>query len=320
MNLRFSKGNGVAIKSGKEIILLDPKVSDFFSFVSHAHEDHVPYHIVKKPYCSEETYELAKLRHPDFKANVAKENKEIKFDNFSAKLINSGHILGSTQTLLNLDGTSVLYTGDFKTEEGLTTKKIDVPHADILITETTFGHPNYRFPPAEHVRKNIVKWAQEETGKGFSVSLGGYPLGKSQEAIKLLNNHDIVPSVSDTIRKYCEVYEKFGVKMDYLENGEEANTFVKPMHVVLQSKAQKNMKNCVLTGWALTENFGVKGFPMSDHCDFKQLLEFVERVNPKKVYCIHGFNKVLAKEIHRKFKIPALSLEKREQKLLTEFG
>jgi Cft2 family RNA processing exonuclease len=30
--------------------------------------------------------------------------------------------------------------------------------------------------------------------------------------------------------------------------------------------------------------------PYSDHADFNELIEFVSKVNPKEVYCTHGFD------------------------------
>ena len=113
------------MKFGKNTVLFDPNVSDFISFVSHAHSDHSPFGSVTKPYCTPETYELIRLKNPDFEANVVKENKKIKFDDFTATLLSAGHVLGSSQVLIEADGKSILYTGDFKLSENLTCKPIN---------------------------------------------------------------------------------------------------------------------------------------------------------------------------------------------------
>jgi len=317
-NLQICLGNGLAIKVDGQTILLDPKVSDFISFVSHAHADHSPSDIIKKPYCTEETYELIKLRDPDFQANVIKENKTIKFDRVSAKLISAGHILGSTQTLIEADGCSILYTGDIKLWQGLTSKVIDIHQADILITESTYGKPDFKFPLIEEVRKQIIKWVLEQNKKGYRVNLGSYHIGKSQEVIKALNQHGIVPQVSESIRKYCEVYNEFDVNLKFLGRGEDSNILVSPMHIIHSIKDRRT-KGCVLTGWSLLRNYGVQGFPLSDHCDFEQLMLFIQQVKPKKVYCVHGYARELAKEIRSRLKIPAQVLQRREQRSLIDF-
>ena len=315
MVLQFSHGNGIGVKFGKQIVLLDPKISDFVSFVSHAHGDHLPTKVIKKPYCTEETAELVKLRNLDFEANVVKEGKKINFDNFSVKLLNAGHILGSTQTLIETDGKSILYTGDFKLWKGLTCDKIKIQQADILITEATYGHPSYVLPEIGIVRKNIIDWVKKETKKS-SVNLGAYSVGKAQEVIKLLNENGIIPQVSDAVRKFSEVYKKFGVKLDFLSNGEVGEVAVKPMHLLFSDRGRKN---CALTGWAMSRNYGCDAIPLSDHCDFNQLMEYIKQVNPKKVFCVHGYEKKLTKEIKERLKIPAFTIRNRAQMSLADF-
>lgn len=317
MEIKFSTGNGIAIKLDGQNVLLDPKVSDFISFTTHAHVDHLPQVIVNKPYCTEETAELAKLRVPDFEANVVKENKKIKFDDFSAELISAGHVLGSTQVFLEVDGKSILYTGDFKLWPNLTCKPVEIKEADVLVMETTYGNHSWVMPNDADVRKDVVNWTKE-TSKKFSTHLGGYSLGKAQEAIKLLNENGIVPQVSDSIRRFSEVYNSFGAKLKFLDKDEQSAVSIKPMHLIPEKDDERN-KHAVLTGWSLFRNYGVQGFPMTDHADYNQLLLFVEAVGPKKVFCVHGFDKEFSKSIREKLGIPASVIQERAQKLLTEF-
>jgi len=326
--LKFSVGNGIVAKFGKQTILLDPKVSDFISFVSHAHADHSPFGFVTKPYCTEETYALIKLRDPYFEANIVKENERIKFDGFTARLINSGHVLGSAQVFIEADGQTILYTGDFKLSKSLTCRPIRVEHADTMIMESTYGTPEYIFPPIEKVREQLMAWIKIQLKNDFAVDIGGYQIGKAQEAIKLLNDNGITPKVSETIRRYSDVYKKFGVKLDFAKPEEKSNVLVKPMHLLKTSNGRK-VKTCALTGWSLDsrklngKTDATIGFPLSDHCDFSQIMEYVERVKPKQVYCTHGYTRELASEIRKRFKISAKSLDSPlegfGQKLITDF-
>ena len=48
-----------------------------------------------------------------------------------------------------------------------------------------------------------------------------------------------------------------------------------------------------MTGWAIDEGskyrFGVDhAVPLSDHADFDELFETIERVSPSEIYCTHG--------------------------------
>lgn len=317
MEIKFSTGNGIAIKLDGQNVLLDPKVADFVSFTTHAHVDHLPQVIVKKPYCTEETAVLAKARSPNFEANIVKENKKIKFDDFTAELIPAGHILGSSQVFIEADGTSILYTGDFKLWKNMTCKPVEIKEADVLVMETTYGNPSWIMPEDKKVRKDIIDWTKSESKK-FTTHLGGYSLGKSQEAIKLLNENGITPQVSDSIRSISEIYNDFGAKLKFLEKEDKSDVNIKPMHLIPSQDDSKN-KHAVLTGWSLFRNYGVQGFPMTDHADFNQLLVFIEAVSPKKVFCVHGFDKEFSKTIREKLRIPASVIQKRAQKLLTDF-
>jgi Cft2 family RNA processing exonuclease len=41
-------------------------------------------------------------------------------------------------------------------------------------------------------------------------------------------------------------------------------------------------------------------FPLSDHADYGELLELVERVNPSRVLTLHGFAAEFAQDLRRK--------------------
>ena len=56
------------------------------------------------------------------------------------------------------------------------------------------------------------------------------------------------------------------------------------------------LRTVLLSGWANSDKtryrYGAdQAIALSDHADFDELLEFVQRVNPKKVYCTHGLEK-----------------------------
>jgi len=208
--------------------------------------------------------------------------------------------LGSAQIFIETPEASILYSGDFKVSENLTTLPLEVRNADILITEATYGNPRYIFPQQEKTKEEFVKWVKSEIRKGNEVHVGAYPIGKSQEAIKILNEEGIIPKVTETIRRYSEVYKKFGVKLEF--TSEDSEVLIKPIGLI---RNKEGVKNCILTGWTLYNEKGIFGFPISDHADFPQILEYVEMVKPKIVYCFHGFEDILCKEIKKRLGIEA---------------
>ena len=50
-------------------------------------------------------------------------------------------------SLIEAADETLLYTGDFKLRRSLSAEPCEPRRADILIMETTFGRPQYVFPP-----------------------------------------------------------------------------------------------------------------------------------------------------------------------------
>ncbi len=296
-NKKIKFGNGVVIEDEIKI-LLDPIVSDFISFVSHSHSDHLPNYIATLPITTKETKELAKVKFKDFDSLTFEYNKKIKFFDINFTLYDANHILGSFIAYIEKDGASILYAPDFRLES------FD-KDVEILIIESTFGDPIYKFPSYEEEVERFVKYVKNKVEiMNKKVEIGAYALGKAQEIIKILNEHNIYPQVSKTIEKYNKVYEKFGIKLK-CEN--KSNVIIRPFHEVLFNPLP-NYEQIFVTGWALTKKFNGKGFVISDHLDFYGLLKFVENVNPKIIYTFHGFSEKFAEEL-RKRGYNAISIE-----------
>lgn len=280
--------NGISIAN---ICLLDPIISDLISFVSHAHIDHAPYLVVKKPFATAETVELINVRDKLFIANVVEYNRKYKFDCLSFTFFDSKHILGSAMIYIEIDGSSFLYTGDICTKDF----KKDV---EVLIIESTFGSKEYVFPDREEEVKRLINFVKEKTEiLNKKLEIGAYPLGKAQEIIKILNDFGFIPSATKTIEKFNEIYRNFGVK---LETCEDSNILIRPMNNVINSPLE-GYYHAFCSGWAITRKInGIEGFVISDHLDFNGLIEFVENVNPKEIYTCHGFSEIFANELRKK--------------------
>jgi Cft2 family RNA processing exonuclease len=286
MEEKIEYKNGVQITLNKSKIFIDPIVSTKISIISHAHGDHCPYLVIDEPLTTKETEELIKVKYPFFRAKNLKYNKKMKIDEFSIEFIDAKHILGSSMILIENEE-SILYTGDFKNREF---KK----EVDILIIEATYGKPGLVFPDRDEEIEKMIKWINSQ--KIYKkIEIGVYPIGKAQEIIKILNEYSIFPSVTKTIEKFNNVYKKFGEK---IETEKKSDIIIRPFYETL-SNPLPNHIHCLITGRALINKFDMKTFIISDHLDFKGLVEFIESVNPKKVYTFHGFSIELADYLNK---------------------
>jgi DNA ligase-1 len=302
-------------------------------FVSHAHSDHVAAH--REVILSEPTARLMQARLPGKRLEkVLKfgESAELAHKGvvFNITLLPAGHIFGSAMALVEAGGQSLLYTGDFKLRGSLSAEACDPRQADVLVMETTFGRPQYYFPPRETVMKAVVRFCREALDNDETPVLLGYSLGKSQELLCGLGDAGLPIMLHDSIDQFTRIYQQFGhIFPPYRKfNPEQArgNVLMCPPHVANSAiiRGLGTVRTAVLTGWAVDPNCRFRyqcdaAFALSDHSDFPELVEFVERVQPKEVYTLHGFAADFARTL-RDMGYSAHALSEQEQLTLALTG
>ncbi len=261
-------------------------------FLSHAHSDHTGGLKRKKEIiATQETLDLAGM-----------DSKRVTLKN--TRMLDAGHILGARQLLVEDDGKSTVYTGDFSLKPNVFGMKAEIPECDRLIMEATYGDPSYVFPDHEEVHDEIRRFV--ENNDRSNIIIGAYNLGKAQELVRILNECSIAPVVTEKADRLCFIYEDYGYKLDRVvvgtDEGEEvmSRRFVA---VVPMSKAKRYFANrlaqaferetlcAVVTGWALHYRFNADAaFPLSDHADFNDLVDFVEQSGAREVefFCGDG--------------------------------
>jgi len=195
--------NGIVYRKNSTLVYLDPKnvVSNGVNFISHAHSDHLPSKNGGQILSSMETNEIAYLR--GFKM----ENFVDEMDNFS--LIDSGHILGAKGLLFD----DVFYTGDICTRDRAFLKAAVIPKCKTLITESTFGLPEFVFPKISEIKSKVNEIISELYSKGKPVILLGYQLGKSQ-TLSSLFGHWKPLYFHDSVKKMNDLHRRLGVNLD----------------------------------------------------------------------------------------------------------
>ncbi len=204
---------------------------------------------------------------------------------------------------------TLLYTGDFKLRQSLTVQAAQCEAADVLVMESTYGQPFFRFPRWQTVAQELVERVSAAMAQGRQPIVMGYSLGKSQEVTRILRDAGLPVTVHGAVWSMHQIYERFGVRLGSVRRYaatdfhgeraldlEERGVLVAPPSVARSAFVTRfaNPLRIVMTGWALMKNaqyrYGVDlALPLSDHADFDELLELVERVHPKKIYTHHGY-------------------------------
>ena len=169
------------VRAGSQRIALDAPGTH--AFVSHAHLDH--YRSLKKAelvLSSPETMDLLVARGKAVPSKFVQNHQSQGEHATDVRLLNAGHVLGSR--MLHAENTqmgqSVLYTGDFLSQDSLTQKAAQPQDCDILLMECTYGLPQYEFQERTVVYDQIGQWATAELAAGRIAVIGAYSLGKSQ--------------------------------------------------------------------------------------------------------------------------------------------
>src|SRR5690606_21497192 len=136
----------------------------------------------------------------------------------------AGHVLGSTQVRIAVDGEVWVASGDYKRDPDPTCLPFEVVPCAVFITECTFGLPVYRWPPAADVARDIEAWREECAANGEAAILYCYALGRAQRVLAELMAHTDRPAyVHGAIDAGVQVYRQAGVSMlDTLRVADEA--------------------------------------------------------------------------------------------------
>jgi len=282
------------------------------SFVSHAHFDHLADH--EEIICSEGTAKLMRARMPATRREhvLPFGHTEQLTTDTTVTLHPAGHIFGSAQILLeHATHGRLLYTGDFKLRPGRSAETCATPPADVLIMETTYGRPHYVLPPTDDVLRAITHFCHQALDEGETPVLFGYSLGKSQELLSSLAGAHLPIMLHRQAAKLTRIYEECGLTFPAHREFDAAeatgHVVIAPPHAPGSAflKSIPRPRTAMITGWALDPGATFRYqcdavFPLSDHADFDDLLRFVERVNPKKVFTLHGFAEDFARTLRER--------------------
>ncbi|WP_310413896.1 MBL fold metallo-hydrolase, partial [Chamaesiphon sp. OTE_8_metabat_110] len=138
----------------------------------------------------------------------------------TVRFIHAGHIVGAACIYMEYGNRSILYTGDYnttssRTAEGL--KLADLPQADILITESTYGSDTH--PSRRTQESDLIKAIVEVVANGGNVLIPAFALGRAQEIILAIRTSALFHSVNVPVYidgLVREVTDLFQTQLDLL--------------------------------------------------------------------------------------------------------
>jgi putative mRNA 3-end processing factor len=279
--------------------------------VTHAHSDHA--RAGSQRYIASRRSE-GLLRHrlgADIALSTWEWGTRHRMGDVTVSLHPAGHILGSAQVRLEHDGQVWVVSGDYKRGEDPTCDSFEVLPCDTFITEATFALPVYRWPAREMVMDDIYEWWQSCAARGISAVLFCYSLGKAQRILAAMAERTAEPVlIHGAMHEMCEAYRASDIRLAATERVSEmhdrkqtAGRFALAPPGAAGSAWMKRFakgETGFASGWMTIRGIRRRqgydrGFVLSDHADWPELLQTIKETGCSRVLATHGKTDVLVR-------------------------
>lgn len=267
--------------------------------ISHAHSDHIAGHrsIVATP----ETARIFRHRVGDTEVTTQAYGERRDYGPFALTFFPAGHCLGSAQVLVESGGERLVYTGDIKLRPNVAAEQAVVVPCDTLVMESTFGEPQYVFPPDLVTNERLYAAVDRALSDDRVPVVLAYALGKGQEALEILLRRGYRVTLHGSIWNVTEIYRELGVEFSgpyerYDREHLQGRVLVAPPGCRKQPMVQniERRYTVMLTGWALSKSapYMYRGvdlvLPLSDHAGYDDLVRLARESGASRVITMHG--------------------------------
>jgi putative mRNA 3-end processing factor len=223
----------------------------------------------------------------------------------------AGHILGSAQVRVEGRDRVWVIGGDYKRALDPTCAPFEPVACDVFITETTFGLPIFSWDPTETVVNDLLEWwdangRDEKTSVVFC-----YTLGKAQRLLaELAPRTDRTIYVHGAMTAMTDIYRAAGITMartDTLVERPRGVSFAGELVLApISARGTPWMRRLGTYSDAFVSGTmrvrGVRrqravdrGFVLSDHADWRALLQTVAETGAARVLATHGYAEPFAR-------------------------
>lgn len=285
---------------------IDPWKPVSRAVVTHAHADHT-YRGSQKYLVPKAGEWVSRIRiGEDATIETLSYRETIDINGVKVSFHPAGHILGSAQVRVEYKGEIWVISGDYKLTPDATCEPFEPVKCHHFVTEATFGLPVYRWQESEAVFGEISDWWRRNRENGKASVIFAYSLGKAQ---RILNGIDrsIGPIFTHgAVERLTQAYRESGVdlpKTTYAGAVESKKEFDGSLIVAPPSAQQAvgwlrrfgKHSTGFASGWmavrgARRQRAVDRGFVLSDHADWPELMTAIAGAEAETVYVTHGFS------------------------------
>ena len=303
---------------------VDPQYPVQRALITHAHADHARAGCGEYWAIDQSEGVLRQRLGENINLHSMTYGEEFTLGQAKISLHSAGHVLGSAQIRIEVQGEVWLVTGDYKRCDDPSCEPFESVMCDVLITESTFGLPIYRWESGQDVARDIYKWWTSQTE--HPSILFCYAFGKAQRVLaelKLLGVKEevLLHGAVETITRH---YREAGVEMcptkpvSALERKDplKGRLIIAPPSAFRSAwmKRFKEPQTAFASGWmavrgARRRRGFERGFVLSDHADWQGLMLTIKQSGAKKIYVTHGQYDTVARYLREIEGLEAFPLE-----------
>jgi putative mRNA 3-end processing factor len=286
---------------------IDPWKPVQHAVITHAHSDHA--RTGNAHYLSASTSSaLLRLRlGMDIDLQTLPYGESLTLNAAKLTFIPAGHILGSAQIRIDVRGKVALITGDYKLQRDATCESWEPVACQLMVTESTFGLPVFRWPATRHIIEQLVGWWKQNQQCGRTSVLLAYSVGKAQRILAELQQCSEEAGaiwVHGAMLGPLRAYRESGVFLSELNSVSAAppgTDFSRALIIAPPSAQQSPWLNrfrdvsiASASGWMAIRGTRRRrnldqGFILSDHVDWEDLNRAVALCGPEELWVTHGF-------------------------------
>lgn len=312
---------------------VDPASPVPVAVVTHAHSDHARPGSGRYLCAASGAGLLRRRVGPDAVIEPVPFGQRLELGGAAVSFHPAGHILGSAQVRVDVGGEVWVASGDYKREPDPTCEAFEVVPCEVFITEATFALPCYAWRPAREVAGEMLAWWGENAAAGRASVLFCYTLGKAQRVLAELavamdgeaagkegvgSGKSVTPLDREVLlhgamEAFVGDYRAAGVRMlPTRPMGErvKGESFAGRLVLAPPSAggspwmrrfgAGPDFDTGFASGWmrvrGIRRRLGYdRGFAISDHADWDDLLRTVRETGARKVLTTHGYTDALAR-------------------------
>jgi len=267
-------------------------------FLTHFHEDHMPG--LERGWdkgeicCSSITARLLEgIKKVDSSRLITLDpGEQITFETpagtVAVKAFEANHCPGAVMFLFETNGRRYLYTGDFRLDDGIRNCCREFAGVDCLFVDTTYAGDGYSFPPQHESIRSVVEIVRRNRDRNIFIAV--YTIGKNrivEEVFRATGQPVYLPPDKFRIYRLLGLEEAVTRDKDATNIRGYSRSYFDSYFKWTRHYRDRNAVVIIPTGWAVDDGEEKDPryiyVPYSEHCDSRELSEFIRLIQPRRV-------------------------------------